>query len=408
MPGHEGLESRLKTRLRIGIDGTCLASHRGYGRFLRELLPELLADPGPHEYVLFMDEATARNSELPDMPVQRLRTTASQADAASGRGARNPLDLVRMGRGVTRQALDVFYFPSVFSWFPLPSSLPTALAIHDTIPERYGSIVFPRAWNRWLWQAKSWAARRQARTIVTVSEFARRRIAEVFEISSERIFVTPEAPCLAFAPVPDATRREAWLAERELPKDSAYFLFVGGVNPHKNVEGLLRALATLGPDERGREARLLLVGSYETDTFHSDAAPIRAAVERHGLSDRVHWVGFVPDEELRHVYAGAVAVVLPAFEEGFGLPAVEGAACGTPCVATKESPLPEILEGGGRFFDPQDDADLARALEFVWSRTDERARLAARALERVRALDWSITARATRSALEATARASAR
>ena len=117
MPGHEGLESRLKTRLRIGIDGTSLASRRGYGRFLRELLPALLADPGPHEYVLFMDEATARNSEPPYMPIQR------------------------------------------------------------------------------------------PRTIVTVSEVARRRIAEVFEISSGRIFVTPEAPCPTFAPVPDATAR---------------------------------------------------------------------------------------------------------------------------------------------------------------------------------------------------------
>ena len=402
MSGHEGPQSGL----RIGIDGTCLASGRGYGRFLRELLPALLADPGPHEYVLFMDEATAGRTELPDMPVERLRTSASQAEAASGRGARNPLDLIRMGRGVARHALDVFYFPSVFSWFPLPARLPTALAIHDTIPERHGAIVFPHAWNRWLWRAKSFAARRQARTIVTVSEFARRQIAEVFEIPSERIFVTPEAPCPTFAPVADASCREAWLAARDLPENSAYFLFVGGVNPHKNVEGLVRAMATLGPDECGREARLLLVGSYDTDTFHADTASIRAEVERRGLADRVHWIGFVPDHELRHVYAGAVAVVLPAFEEGFGLPAVEGAACGAPCVATRESPLPELLEGGGCFFDPHDDADLARALDCVWSRADERARLANRALEGARALDWSLTARATRIALEATARGS--
>ena len=404
-PAPGGDRSGSRSGLRIGIDGTCLASGRGYGRFLRELLPPLLDQRGSHEYVLFVDEATAQRTPLPEMPVERLRTRESQADAASGDGARHPLDLVRMGRGVAKHALDAFYFPSVFSWFPVPSSLPIALAIHDTIPERHGAIVFPRAWNRWLWQAKSWAARRQARTIVTVSEFARRQIAEVFGIPPSRLFVTPEAPPPAFGPVAHAAPLLRWLAENDVPQDAAYFLFVGGVNPHKNVEGLIRALATLETDERGRQARLLLVGSYDTDTFHADTASIRAEVARQGLEERVHWVGFVPDDDLRQLYAGAVATVLPAFEEGFGLPAVEGAACGAPCVATRESPLPEVLEGGGRFFDPHDEGDLARALELVWSRADERAELAARALERASALDWSVTARTTREALEATVEA---
>ncbi len=390
--------------LKIGIDGTCLASGRGYGRFLRELLPPLLADRGDHSYVLFVDEATAEDSALPDMPVERLRTGQGQADAASGSGARNPLDLLRMGRGVAEHTLDVFYFPSVFSWFPIPSSLPVALAIHDTIPERHGRIVFPHAWNRWLWQLKSWAARRQATSIVTVSEFARRQIADQFGIAPDEIFVTPEAPSPGFAPVVDDQDRKAWLRQRGLDPELAYFIFVGGVNPHKNVEGLIRGLASLRPDSSGREASLLLVGSYDTDTFHADTASIRVEVERHGLANRVHWVGFVPDAALRHLYAGSIGAVLPAFEEGFGLPAVEAAACGAACVATRESPLPEVLEGGGRFFDPQDDSDLVRALEFLWSQPEARADLARTALARASALDWAITARTTREALEATAR----
>lgn len=396
MSGTEGL--------RIGIDGTCLASGRGYGRFLRELLPPLLADPGAHRYVLFVDEATAARSDLPDMPTERMATGRSQAEAASGEGARSPLDLWRMGRGVARHPLDVFYFPSVFSWFPIPGRVPTAVAIHDTIPERHGAIVFPRRINRWLWRLKSWAARRRARTIITVSDYARRQLETVLGIDPGKIFVTPEAPSPAFSPVSGAGPREAWLTVHGLAPDAATFLFVGGVNPHKNVEGLIRALATLGPDATGREAQLLLVGSYDTDTFHADTASIRAEIARHGLAERVHWVGFVPDGDLRHLYAGCIAVVLPAFEEGFGLPAVEAAACGAPCVATRESPLPEVLEGGGCFFDPHDDQDLARALAALWEDRATRDALAERALDRARELDWAITARATRAALEATAR----
>ena len=391
--------------LRIGIDGTCLASERGYGRFLRELLGPLLADSGGHEVVLFLDAATAERVALPDVRVERLATRESQATAASGSGSRSLADLWRMGRGVAAQPLDVFYFPSVFSWFPLPRRLPTAVAIHDTIPERHGDIVFPHRRNRWLWQAKSWAARRQARTVITVSEYARRQIERVLGVPSERIFVTPEAPSPAFRPAEDAGPREAWLRAHGLAPALRYFLFVGGLNPHKNVDGLVRALAALPNDSAGRAPELLLVGSYDRDTFHADRDALHRTVATSGLEGRVHWPGFVPDEALRHLYAGAVATVLPAFEEGFGLPAVEGAACGAPCVATRESPLPEVLAGGGAFFDPHDPAALEAALGVLWSDPTARAAMAAAALERASALSWTETARATRRALEATAEA---
>lgn len=391
----------MERALRIGIDGTCLGSGRGYGRFLRELLPPLLRQRGDHEYVLFVDAETAARVALPEMPVERLETGASQADAASARGARSPLDMLRMGRGVARARVDAFYFPSVYSWFPLPLGLPMAVAIHDTIPERHGKIVFPAWKNRALWWAKSRAARLQARTIITVSEYARRQIAETFAMPEERIFVTPEAPSPAFSPVADAHAQAARaLAARGIP-DEPYFVYVGGFNPHKNVAGLVRAFAEASRDAN---VRLLLVGDYQGDVFHQDLASIRAEIERTGVAGRVHWTGFVPDAELRLLYAGALAVVLPAYEEGFGLPAVEAAACGAPCVATRESPLPEVLAGGGFFFDPHDAKQLTEGLRRALHAPDERARWAAAARECAAALSWDVTARATHDALEATLR----
>jgi glycosyltransferase involved in cell wall biosynthesis len=385
--------------LRIGIDGTCLGSGRGYGRFLRELLPPLLADAGAHEYVLFVDAETAAKAKLPAMPVVRLATGASQADAASARGARSPLDMLRMGRGVGRARLDAFYFPSVYSYFPLPPRIPMAVAIHDTIPERHGKIVFPRWQNRALWWAKSRAARFQARTLITVSEYARRQLAETFAIPAERIFVTPEAPSPGFTPVRDARAIAAALAARGIP-DDPYFLYVGGFNPHKNVSGLVRAFAAA---TAGARVRLVLVGDHQGDVFHQDLANIRAEIARAGAEARVHWTGFVPDDALRFLYAGALAAVLPAFEEGFGLPAVEAAACGAPCIATRESPLPEVLAGGGFFFDPHDARQLETGLRRALDAPAERDAWAKAAFERASALSWDLTARATRAALEATA-----
>src|SRR5205085_11908887 len=122
------------------------------------------------------------------------------------------------------------------------------------------------------------------------------------------------------------------------------------------------------------------------------------------LDDRVVFGGFVADEMLRHLYAGAVAVVLPSLEEGFGLPAIEGAACGTPCIATTQSPLPELLEGAGLFVDPTDIGTLAHALRTLHDSTALRASLGRVALERAGRLSWRSAAEAACAALGATAR----
>ena len=104
-------------RLRIGIDATCLGAKRGYARFLRELLPQLIERDATNEYLLFVDSDTVSEVEalgLPGAPRSRLvqpRTSTGQARAASARGRRSLLDLRRMGRAVARESLDVMYFP---------------------------------------------------------------------------------------------------------------------------------------------------------------------------------------------------------------------------------------------------------------------------------------------------------
>ena len=109
--------------------------------------------------------------------------------------------------------------------------------------------------------------------------------------------------------------------------------------------------------------------------------------------------GFVPDDELRHLLSGATALVLPSENEGFGLPAVEAAACGTPVIATTASPLPELLEGGGIFVAPRDDVSLIAAMRSLATNRELRCELGARAYDRASVLTWAKSARSALAAV---------
>jgi glycosyltransferase involved in cell wall biosynthesis len=180
---------------------------------------------------------------------------------------------------------------------------------------------------------------------------------------------------------------------------------VGGFNPHKRVRAIITALSELAKSLGASAPHLLLVGPLSQDVFHSELAQLRALVEERNVQHLVHWLGFVPDEELRHLHSGALAALLPSSCEGFGLPAVEAAACGAPVIATTESPLPELLEGGGVFVRPGDDEMLCLAMRMLVRDPERRRALGARALERAARLSWGAAARSALAAFEEAAAA---
>ncbi len=133
--------------------------------------------------------------------------------------------------------------------------------------------------------------------------------------------------------------------------------------------------------------------------FHSDQNHIRETVARAGTSNLVRWTGFVADEDLRHLHSGATALVLASQSEGFGLPAVEAAACGAPVIATTSSPLPELLAGGGFFVAPRDEAALVRAMTTLLDDSAQRDKLGSCARERAASMTWAAGAERTLGAL---------
>lgn len=334
----------------------------------------------------------APNVERVEVAVHESPTAAAAAD-----GARSPADMLRLTRAVWRAAPDVFFSPSVYTYFPLPPGLRAVVTIHDAIAERFPELTLPSARARLFWKLKVGLALRQARLVLTVSEHARRDLTRVLGVPERRLRVAVEAPAEAFHPVPAAEARAAAQAAG-VAAGAHWFTYVGGFNPHKRLDLVIRAHAALAASCTPAP-HLLLVGTTTGDVFFGELEKLKALVAECGTGALVHWTGFVPDERLRALHAGAVATLLPSECEGFGLPAVEGAACGTAVVATTESPLPELLAGGGLFVAPGNLPALTDAMRRLLTERDFQQACAAQALARARALTWERGARATLDAL---------
>ena len=391
--------------MRIGVDASCWANGRGYGRFTQELLRAMTALAPADTFVCFVDQAVEQRWDLTveNVRLVRVAQSASPTDAASADGSRGPADILRFSRAVAGASLDVFFSPSVYTYFPLPPGLRSVVTIHDAIAERFPELTLPSWRARLFWRAKVWLALHQSRLVLTVSDYAARELVEVLGVSRDHLRVAVEAPAAVYVPsaVADVT---AAAARAGVPTAARWFTYVGGFSPHKRVDAIVRAHATLARELGSAAPHLLLVGTMSGDVFLGNQGEIRAAIAAAGTEALVHWTGFLPDAELRHLHSGALALLLPSLAEGFGLPAVEAAACACPVIATTASPLPELLDGGGIFVAPGDDVALTEAMRRI--ATDEAARsaMASIAQSRASALTWTRAATVALDALREAAR----
>jgi glycosyltransferase involved in cell wall biosynthesis len=223
------------------------------------------------------------------------------------------------------------------------------------------------------------AIRRSAR-VIAVSVSSRRDLLRFTDYPPERVRVVPQGVAACFRPPAPVARED--------PSDGPLrILHVGHCGPYKNVEGILRALP---PIRRrvGRPVHFVKVGGPFT-------ASQQALIERLGVRDAVEHRGTVPLADLPGAYAAADLLLMPSLYEGFGLPALEAMACGTPVVASTEGALPEVLGDAGLLVLPTDVEAIAAAVARVL--TDERLRadLRQRGLARAREFTWERTARET-------------
>lgn len=391
--------------MRIGIDVTCWWSRRGFGRFTRELVKAMLDRPRDHEVFLFVDREPEEPMQRPKVRIVQVAPSRHVTEAAVASGSRSVRDVWAFTRAVSEHSLDLMYFPAVYSWFPVRPGLPSVVTFHDAIAERFPQLVFPDWRGRLLWSLKVRCARWQARRIMTVSNAARDEIVAYLGVDPGRIDVVTEAADARFQPVADPRRRAAARERAGLPAGKRLLVYVGGLAPHKNLIGLLRGFARALESSGLDDVHLALIGDPKGDGFHSHADELRAFVAAEPrLHQRVHFTGFVPDEDLASLYSDALALILPSFSEGFGLPAIEAMACGIPVLGSRAGSVAEVAGDAGLYFDPHDATEIAGAIRRIACEVDVLSRLRATALERSREFTWARAAELAWSCLEKAAR----
>jgi glycosyltransferase involved in cell wall biosynthesis len=374
--------------LRVGVDATSWSNRRGFGRFARNAVERLVALDPDTSYVLYVDGHGTNGHRLPEGAECRRLHAGRRAGPAAAESSRGMGELLRMGWDASRDRLDAFLFPSVYSYFPLVG-VPVVVGVHDVIADELPELTLPNGRSRALWRLKESLAVRRASRVFTVSAASRSAVASRFGIPTARLAVVPEAPDPVFHPRPAALVRGT-LAPLGL-EARRFLLYAGGISPHKDIETLLDAFAALArrsPDV----PPLVLVGDLEDASYMSAAASVRSRIAELGIAERVVLPGFVSDEELACLYAAATAVAIPSLAEGFGLPAVEAAASGTAVVVSDLPAHRETLDGAALFFPPRDRQALEAALRRVVEEEGLRRDLAARGRAAVEGLSWDATA----------------
>ena len=332
--------------MRIGIDCRKIFDF-GIGTYVRGLATALAVLEGDEEYVLFAPVAAL------DLLPKNCERVAVDAGNYTIR------ELWVMARAIERARLDAFHSPH----FVLPwTDCPSVATLHDAILFHYP----PRNPVGFVYVAAMTArAARISRELLTVSEAARVELAGFLDCDPRKITVTPNGIDDVFVVPGEPARRER-----------PYLLCAGNDKPHKNVDRLVEAF---------REAKL-----------NVDLVLTGAPFERFRGVDGVACVGFVTAEELAALHRGAVAVVVPSLEEGFGLTAAEAMAVGAPVLTSNTPALVEVTGDAALHVDARDVDALAAGLRRVVTGEALRRELSARGRERARLFTWRRCAELTR------------
>ncbi len=376
--------------MRIAVDTSPLAPPRtGVGNFVHALLRHLVRQGDGHEFVGL--STGLRPVDLGDVPglagARHVRAPTRLMYRVWLAGGRPRADLLAGGA-------DVYHATNYF--LPPVSRAARVLSIYDLAFMKTPQLASPKIVGPFARNMARFA--READAIVVCSEATQRDVCELLDVPGEKVTVTYGAVDDDFTPPqPDEARA---LLKRHYGLEAPFLLYVGTIEPRKNVAGLLSAFALAAPQ---LPHELVVVGGAGWE--QEDLA---ARVRENGLEKRVRFLGYLGERaHLPALYAAADAFALPSFYEGFGLPVLEAMHCGCPVIVSDRTSLPEVAGDAGCYVNPDDNRHMAEAMLKVLGDAALRGSMREKGLARAARFSWDRCAKETLAVYERAAHARA-
>jgi glycosyltransferase involved in cell wall biosynthesis len=370
--------------MRIAFDGTTLRPGRtGVGYYTEHLLHHLAEQAVDDELIVMSNRPIDTTRPLP----ARVRVAAS-----SWRTPRMVWMQTLAPRTLRQIEPDVVHFTN--GMVPLASPVPTVVTIHDMSLTLYPRYHPPRRvlLNRPLVDL----AARRADAIITVSQSAKRDITRLYNLPADRVHVVQEAAAPSFQPVRDSAERDR--VRRRYGLADRFILYVGTIEPRKNLPALIEAFARR--HHRGDlPHQLVCAGPY--GWLSRD---LEDRLERLQIEHAIRFTGYVPFDDLPALYSLAEMFVFPSLYEGFGLPVIEAMACGTPVMTGRVPALAEITGAAAELVDRLDAESIGEAMVGLARSRERRENLSALGLQRAHGFSWQRAARETLDVYRRTAR----
>ena len=360
--------------MRIGLDGIPLASAKtGIGHYTLELA-RALATIDPHdEFELVSPFAFNSSSFNEDLPANLKKIEARR---------RKFWWAVGLPLYMRRSATSLFHGTNYE--IPLLSRCPTILSIHDLSQLLYPQTHLAQSVRRARYRLPLMA--RAATKIITATEYVKKEVVQHLKVDPAKIAVTPYAPRRMFGPLSHSETDET---RTRLGIEENFILFVGTIEPRKNLITLLRALSEI---LRTTELRPQLVIAGQEGWLTGETMNY---VESERLGERVKFTGYITDEDLRALYACCTVCVYPSLYEGFGLPPLEAMASGAPVISSNVPSLSEAVGKAAQLVPPTDIQKLAQAIVEMIRNETKRSHFSRAGLYHASQFIWERTARLT-------------
>ena len=364
--------------MRIGLDGYPLVWPKtGVAHYTFELARELARLAPEHSFDLIAPAAYPREvlEQIEEIP--NLRAVSVKTNIITRRWW-----AIGLPAYVKRAQLDLFHGTNYE--VPFRNRERNILTVHDlsvfTFPKTHHRRIATRGRRRLPIMLRS-AAR-----IITPTQAVKRELVERFQMNPDIVAVTPEAPRKTFQPMPAG---ETLPVKQRLGIADDFILFVGTIEPRKNLLTLVRAFVALLRDTEHRP-QMVIAGPKGWLNAEFDRVVTEA-----NLGDRLRMIGYVGDDDLRALYSSCTAFVSPSLYEGFGLPPLEAMACGAPVIASRIAAHVETLGTYAHLIEPTDDGAWAKAIATLLQNPNERERLSRAGLEHASRFSWEETGRLT-------------